>query len=114
MSLDPALFASVPFKSATAFTDFAGTLALYHRALAEHIFRTFGQTYRLYNLGDGRGDADWLQAVQKQYEAAAGALGLAGPPDLSSFDLSQPEDHASFFFVVANETRVLSRAAGFK
>lgn len=113
MAIDPALFASVPFNAPNAFADFSGTLALYHRALADHIFQRFGVQYRLFNIGDGRGDADWLHAVQGQYEAAATAIGLAGPPDLSSFDLSEPEDHASFFFVISNETRLLRNAAGF-
>jgi hypothetical protein len=109
--VDPSLFASVPFGSKTAYVDFCGTLQLYFKALADQVFALTGNAMRLYPIGDGGGD-DWLHAVQQQFVSCSLALGLGSPPDLSSFDLAVPEDHASFFFSVAQELRVLRSAAG--
>lgn len=110
--IDPTLFASVPFRNPNALADFAGVLQLYHQALAEFLHRTRGVSYRLYPIGTPTG-SDWLLAVQRQYEAVATAIGVAGPPDFASYDLSRAEDHASFFFTLANYTRALRDAAGF-
>lgn len=110
--LDPALLASTPYQNFTALIDAAGILHLYHRALAETISATTGKSYRTYPLGDGRGTPDWLWAVQQTHVNAAAALGIAPPPDLASFDLSRADDHASFFFLVANDLKRLRNAAG--
>jgi hypothetical protein len=112
VSIDPTHFASVPFRDRNALMDFGGILQLYHQNLAEHIFRSTGATYRLYPIGTPSGE-DWLLAVQRQNEAVAKALNVAGPPDLASYDLSKAEDHASFFFALASYTRALRDAAHF-
>ena len=109
--IDASLFASVPHKNFTALLDFAGTFDLYHRVLA-NVVAAQGHPYRRYPLGDGRGTPNWLWAVQQTHVNAAAALGIAPPPDLASFDLSQPEDHASFFFLVANDLKRLRNQAG--
>ena len=111
--IDPALFASVPYGSKTALVDFAGTLELYFRALAQQAATVApGLTFRLYPLGDPNQQEQWLDAIQSQYRAIAEVLQIEGPPDLTSFDLDEPEDHASFFFIIAQETRILRNAVG--
>lgn len=111
MPLDPALFASVPYGSATALLDFSGTLQLYMRNLTAQVFALTGISVREVPLGDP-GGPQWLEAVQSQYVAIASALGVDAPPDLSSYDLAEPSDHASFFFQLAQETRALRNATG--
>lgn len=105
------LYASVPYKDFTAFRDFAGSLYLYHRALADTIFRTLGKPYAVLPIGDGRGEQEWLRAVQQTHAHAALALGIASPPDLTSFDLSKEADHTSWFFSVSNDLERLRLAA---
>ena len=109
--LDPALFASVPFGSVTAMRDFAGNLALYNHALADQIFAVAGETIPVPDVGTP-GGYDWLQAIQSYLQSASVALGLGSPADLSSFDLSEATDHASFFFSLSQEYRVLRAASG--
>ena len=109
--IDPSAWASVPYGNKTALLDFFGTYDLWHKALAQQIFLTLGVNYRTYPLGDG-GGPEWLHAVQAQNVNVAAALGLAPPPDLSTFDLSQPEDHASFFFAISQQSKLLRTAAG--
>lgn len=111
MAIDPRFFANIPFRNPTAWTDFLGTFDLWHRALAQQVFLTTGNVYRVYPLGDGGGE-EWLAAVQATYVGAAKALGLPPPPDLQSYDLSQPGDFASWTFIVSEASRSLRAAAG--
>lgn len=111
MPVDPTLWASVPFRNPTAFRDFAGTLELWTRALAQRIHQLTGASIVVLPLGDG-GGAEWLSGVQTQFEEAATALGIAGPGDLESYDLSRAEDFASWTWVLSNEARRLRSAAG--
>jgi hypothetical protein len=109
--LDPALWASTPFRNPTAYLDLVGSVELWHRALAQQIFRTTGETVRVYPLGNG-GGPEFLQAVQSQYVEMARALGVAPPGDLASYDLSRPDDWASWTWQLSQNTRVLQNAAG--
>ena len=109
--LDPRLWGSVPFNNQNAWIDFTGTFYLWHRALAAKIAALTGVSYKTYPLGTGTGD-DWLHAVQRQYQNAAAALGVAPPPDLESYDLAQSGDFASWTFIVSQESRRLALAAG--
>lgn len=109
--IDPNLFSGVPYRNTTALVDFAGTLQLYFRPLADAIFATTGRAIRLYPIGDPLGPT-WLQAIQAQYTEAADALGLPIPQDLAEYDLTRAEDHASFFFIISQETRALREAVG--
>ena len=111
MPLDPALFASVPYGNKNALLDFSGTLGLYVRNLTAQVFALTGISVREVPLGDP-GGPQWLEAIQSQYVAITTALGLDAPPDLASYDLTQAEDHASFFFQLAQETRALRNATG--
>jgi hypothetical protein len=110
--IDPSLWNNVPFKNPTAWRDFVGTHWLYwQQGLAPAIFDLTGLTVRLYPIGDG-GGGQWLQAVQAQYVAGAAALGAEPPPDLSSYDLSNAEDFASWTFLLAQSAQRLRIAAG--
>lgn len=111
--IDPIVWAALPFKNPTAWTDFVGTFGLWHRCLSPVIFTRTGKTYRTYPLGDG-GATEWLQAHQQEDAGACAALGIAGPPDMRSFDLSRADDFASWTFIVANEHRRIAAAAGMK
>lgn len=109
--IDPAVWSNVPFENRTAWIDFVGSHWLYHRALAEHVARTFAVTYRVYPIGDPGADA-WLHAVQETYTNACTALGVSPPGDLSGYDLTDAEDFASFTFLISQTARRLRQAAG--
>lgn len=96
----------------TAFRDLAGTLELYHRALAETIARTTGVAVRAYPLGNGLGEQDWLDALTRQHADEAAALGIAGPPSFGDFSLRDPSEWASFTFLLSNDLQRLRIAAG--
>jgi len=110
--LDPVLFASIPHRNLTAWRDATGTLEMMHRAIAQAAFGLTGTAYRILPLGDGRGDAAWLQALQAQHEAAAQALSLTPPADLSSYDLREADHFASFTWVLSQDLIRLRDAAG--
>jgi len=109
--VDPRLWASLPFNNRNAWIDFTGCFDLWHRALAAKVAALTGTTYKTYPLGNGVG-TDWLHAVQRQYQNAAAALGIAPPPDLESYDLDQAGDFASWTFTISQTSRTLARAAG--
>lgn len=109
--VDPSNWASVPYGNRNAFRDFVGTHYLWHRALVEQIFAVTGTSVALLPIGEG-GGPEWLLAVQRQYEAEAHALGLAAPPDLSSYDLSDQSDFASWTFLLSQQATILATAAG--
>ena len=110
--IDPRLWASIPFRNYTALQDFAGTHALWHQVLAEHSVRTFSiDPWRLYPIGSPAGKP-WLEAVQAQYVAASRGLGAAPPPDLASFDLSDPVDFASWTWLLSQTAQGLREVAG--
>ena len=106
------LLADTPFRDLTAFRDFSGTLLLYHRALLGQVFSVTGKAYVVMPIGDGRGEEEWLQAVQQTHANAARTLGITAPPDLTSFDMSKEADHAAFFFAVSSDLERLRLAAG--
>lgn len=112
MPVDPTVWASLPFNNLTAFYDFTGTHWLWHLALQEHVERVQKVNYAVLPIGDGRGDPDWLAAVQRTYQNAATALNTAGPPDLQSYDLSKPDDFSSFCFLISTTALALRAAAG--
>ena len=109
--ISPTNWNNVPFRDATAWADFVGTHWLWHRAVAEHVRRTTGVSYRVYPIGDG-GGSQWLYAVQRTYENAFAALGLSPPSDLSSYDLNDPEEFASYTFLLSQTASRLREAAG--
>ena len=111
--LDPSLLGSTPFNNRTALVDLGGILELFHSALAETIARTTAVAVKKYPLGDPRGGSrDWLDALTKQHQSEASALGLIGPPDFTDFNLRDPSEFASFTFLLANDLQRLRIAAG--
>lgn len=112
MSIDPSLWGNIPFGNRTAWTDFVGQHWLWHRSLAEFVRRGTGTSYRVLPIGDG-GGTRWQQAVQETYVNASFALGVAPPNDLASYELSRPEDFASWTFLLAQQASRLREAAGF-
>lgn len=111
MTADPRMFASVPFDNKTAWLDFLGTHLLWHVSLAQQVRALTGNTYPVLPIGDG-GGTEWLRAVQRTYQGAALALDVPGPPDLESYDLTKPEDHASWCFLVSQTAASLRLSAG--
>lgn len=109
--IDPGLWASTPFNNATALQDFFGMVGSYHTVLADQIAQVFGVTVRTTPLGDG-GGATWLFALQEELVQMARAVGIEAPPDLSSYNLRDETDFASFMFLHAQYTRQLRTAAG--
>lgn len=109
--IDPGLWGSTPFGNTTAREDYFGMESNWHQVLSDRISRLNGATYRRSPLGDG-GGSPWLFAHQQELVAAARAVGIAAPPDLSSFNLSNPDEWASFHFLNANYHRLLGRASG--
>jgi hypothetical protein len=110
--IDPRLFSGLPFNNKTAWLDFLGVHDLYWKqGLIPAIQGITGNSFKTYPLGGG-GGADWLSAVQQTYQNAALALGVSPPPDLQSYDLGQASDFASWTFIISQELRRLSLAAG--
>lgn len=109
--MDPSLWASTPYGNPTAMRDYFGLESFFHRELALRAIAVTGRAYRTYPLGDG-GGAPWLFAHQQELVAACAAFGIAAPPDLSSYDLGEPEQFASFHFINSNLHRQLLTAAG--
>lgn len=109
--IDPSLWADVPFGNLTAWQDFLGYQSLWHRALADTVFALTGVTYRTVPLGDG-GGPEWLEALSSECASAAAALGIAGPPDLASYDLADQREYESFMFVNAQVHKRLREGAG--
>lgn len=108
--LDPSLFASTPYNDRTALLDYFGLESRFHRELVRRTHELRGAVYPTYALGDGGGRA-WMEAHQKEMEWAARLFEIPPPVDLSSYDLSDPVDHATFFFLSAQEHLRLMRAA---
>jgi hypothetical protein len=110
--MSPTLLASVPYRNRTAFADAVSILANYHTVLADTIGRQTGRAVVLYPLGDGRGEREWLQALEQQHAAEARALGIAPPPSLSDFNLGDPTEWASFWWIMSEDLERLRLASG--
>jgi hypothetical protein len=108
--INPLIFQDLPFRNKTALQDVQGIHWFWHRALADKI-RQLGFAYRTYPLADSVGP-EWLIANQNEHAGAAFAIGIVGPPDLQSYDLDDPAQWASFWFLHAGDHRRLQLAAG--
>jgi len=111
VTLDPRLFGSTPYGNPTAFLDLQGQLYFFHVALARKLGET-GESYGVLPIGSGPGGPTWLRAVQQTYANAARAVGIAAPPDLQTYDLSDAEQFASWTFEVGQFSKTLAVAAG--
>lgn len=112
--VDPDSWKVLIFGDATAWTDFLGAHALWHRALDDVIRATGASPYATLPLGDGPVGAghDWHRVHQMTHAGEANALGIAGPIDLQTFDLKDPAQFASWCWLHAQEHILLRQDAG--
>lgn len=109
---DPLLWSVLPFGDQTAWIDFLGAHALFHRQLDDVIRRQFlADPWPQLPLGDGGGD-EWAEAHQLTHDGEAKGLSIALGPDLRSYDLTRADQFASWCFVHANDCQRLRQAAG--
>lgn len=109
--VDPDSWKQLVFGDETAWIDFLGTHDFWHRQLAAVITT---QPVMVMPLGDGPAGegADWHRVHQEMHVSAAAKLGIAGPPDFQSYDLSDPAQFASWTWQHAQEHIRLRQAAG--
>lgn len=109
--MSPLLWLGTPYKNQTAWYDFHGHHALWHRALAQVIVDLGHPVYAVFPLGDGGGPA-WMQSHAIEHAGAAASLGLSAPPDLTNYDLTHAQDWASWHFIHSEEHERLRKQAG--
>jgi len=109
--VDPHSWAVLTFGDRDAFTDFLGTHALFHRALDVRVRQLGGVAYPSLPLGDGGGDS-WMLALQQAHDGAASSLLIPASPDLASYDLSDPDQFATWTYLLALDDVRLRPAAG--
>lgn len=122
---DPVNFKSVPHGDQDAWLDLAGTLALMLNTFDIAIRALGGAPYPILPLGTfSRGttlgaveepdpdkrrlmeiypDDDWLGALQARLDGQATALLIAAPSDLRSYDLTDPDQFASWTTLLSAE-----------
>jgi hypothetical protein len=108
---DPHSWSHLAFGDQTSFIDFLGTHALFHRALDVKVRSLGGAAYNYLPIGDGGGES-WLLAVQQAHQGPSTALGIAAPPDLTAYDLKDPDEFATFCYLLALDDIRLRQAAG--
>jgi hypothetical protein len=109
--VDPHSWEVLAFGDASAFTDFLGAHALWHRALDVVLRAAGGAPYPTLPLGDGGAD-EWHTAHQNTHVGEAAALTIAAPPDFQSYDLKRPDDFQTWTYLHAQEHVRLRQAAG--
>ena len=109
--VDPHSWSHLGFGDKTSFTDFLGTHALFHRALDVTVRALGGTAYNYPPIGDGGGDA-WMLAVQQAHQGPSTALAIADPPDLTAYDLKDPDEFATWCYLLALDDIRLRRASG--
>ena len=107
----PTMLSGTPFGSRTALLDFAGTLEIFMRGIADAAFQLTGESVRVSPIGVP-GGAAWLQSIQSMCVSAADTLGIAPPPDLASYDLTSESDFTSWMYAISQEAERLRVAAG--
>ena len=73
--LGPTLWSGTPYGNRTALSDFAGTLELWFRGLADEIFDLTGETITVLPIGTRFGPPESLEAVQSMSVSAAISTG---------------------------------------
>lgn len=110
--LSPVLFAAVPFKNPTAFSDLVGTLELMLRNYADEVYALSGISVGVPPLGNNPGSKAWLLCLQRAYDELGEALGIGHGGDISSFDLKSDREWPGWTFSISQETERLRAAAG--
>lgn len=109
--MSPTLWSDIPFKNRTALDDWGGVHLLQHRVYAETAAKA-GKSYRVYPLGGAIGSPEWMRAHAQEHINAHLALGIAGPPNLTDYTLTDQEGWANFHFIHAQSTNVWRVAVG--
>lgn len=132
---DPESWKRLAHGDADAWMDFAGTQALQHTAFDVAIRALGGVAYPILPLGSpARGtwllgpdpeedperrrllaiypDDDWHSAHQLRHDGEARALLIAEAPDLLSYDLTDPDQFATYTYLHAAEHIRLRQAIG--
>ena len=109
--MPPTLWASVPFRNPTAFSDLVGTVELWFHGLADAVFDLTGTAIRTPPLGAG-GSRAWLLDLQAAFVEANAALATTPPGDLASYDLSDEADFTGWTFLLSQEGDRLRINAG--
>lgn len=110
--VDPQSWKVLPFGDRDAWLDFLGQLELWHRDIAGTIRAAFpSKPYAIPPLGDG-GGPEWLAALQTVLLGETTALGIAAPADLRGYDLADPDQFASWCWLMGNEHIRVMVAAG--
>jgi hypothetical protein len=110
--VDPHSWEVLVFGDQTAWQDFLGAHSLWHHQLADTIRSLGGTAYPTLPLGDGGGE-EWHFAHQQHHDGAADALLIDFGPDLRSYNLTEPQEFASWCWVHAQESIRLRRIIGF-
>lgn len=109
---DPLSWSVMGFGDKTAWLDFLGAHALWHRSVDTYLRQHLGaDPYPTLPLGDG-GGAEWHEAHQLTHVGEANALLIPAPPDFRSYDLEDREQFATWTFIHAQECVRLRLAAG--
>ncbi len=110
--MSPSLWQDVPYGDSDAWQDFLGVHSIQHGQLDKKILALKpGFALKRYPLGDG-GEGDWLFANQQQHVSECLALGIAGPPDLQSYDLKDKTQFLAWNQLHAQEHKRMNTAAG--
>lgn len=130
--VDPHSWEVLPFGDQTGFIDFLGQHELQHREFASVIRAGGFRSYPLLPLGDGgdpaplrivpsedflfpfgedRGDT-WHQAHQLVHQGETTSLLIAAPSDFTSYDLSDPNDFATWAFLHALQHVTIRKVLG--
>lgn len=108
--VDPHTWEVLPFGDETSFLDFLGQHELQHREFASTIRAAGLPSYPLLPLGDGPaslgtglpgGGDEWHQAHQLVHQGETQSLGIASPQDFTSYNLSDPNNFATWTFLHA-------------
>ena len=115
------------FGDENSLRDFLGQLELFHQGLSSTLRAGLGlPAYALPPLGDGGRAAEWLvgpgpdvaptaawlDALQVTLVGEARALDIAEPVDLRSYDLADPDQFASWSYLMGQEHVRIREAAG--
>lgn len=108
------LWQSLQYGDQDAFVDFLGAHQLWHAQVDHHIRAVGAPPYASLPLGDGPIDDgnDWHLVHQRIHEGECSGLLIAGPPDLTAYDLNRRDDFHTWTWIHALDCLRIQRAAG--
>lgn len=108
--ISPSLWEQLPFGDVQAWTAFLGEHAQAHTLIATQAVRLGKPRYATYPLGDG-GGVEWLTAHYFEHRSINHSLSLTPPPDLASYDLTDPEQFGDWLEAHAAEHERIHQVA---